>query len=196
VTFDQLRATVLHFDRPSRGRPLRIVAGARVMNEGRISVEATVPLDAPDFRYRLAGRLGPMPAPAFNRYLSVNEAFEFGEGTVEEITFRQTARAGRVTTTLTPRYRNLSVRPTGEGGGIVGSVKRTVTKFIANALVVRSDNPADGGDDFRVAHTTRVYDPTTTWIQFLWLGLRDGLNEGIREQTDEDDERPRRSARP
>ena len=196
VSFDRMRATVLHLERPSRGRPLRIEAAARVMGAGDLTVEAEVPLDAPDFRYRLAGRLGPMPAEAFNRYLSVNEAFEFGEGRVEEIVFRQTAKAGRAATTLTPRYLDLSVRPTGDGGGIVGSVTRRVKQFVANALVVRSENPADGGDDFRVARTVRQYDPATTWLQHLWLSLRDGLTVAIREQKPEDEERPRRPARP
>jgi hypothetical protein len=71
-----------------------------------------------------------------------------------------------------------------------------VKQFVANALVVRSENPADGGDDFRVARTVRYYDPTTTWLQHLWFSLRDGLTVAVKEQKPEDEERPRRPARP
>ena len=61
-----------------------------------------------------------------------------------------------------------------------------VTKFVANALVLRSRNPADDGDDFRVARTARVYDPANTWVQFLWFSLRDALMVGLEERPDPD----------
>jgi hypothetical protein len=181
VTFDGLRGTVLDLHLPSRGRPLRISARARVMNAGTLAAEAVVPLDAPDFRYEITGTLGAMPAPAFNRFLSENEAFEFGEGVVDGIAFRQTARAGRAVTTVTPRYRELSVKPTGDGGGVLGSVKRAVKKFVANAFVVHDRNPDEDGEKLRTGRVVRRYLPTTTWLQFAWFGVRDGLMEALKE---------------
>jgi hypothetical protein len=181
VSFDAVRATVLHLDLPSRGHPLGITARARLMNEGLLTVEASVPLDAPDFRYRLSGKLGSMPATSFNRFLSENEAHEFADGWVEGITFTQAARGGRTVTSLTPRYYDLSVQPTGEGGGLFGSVKRAVKKFVANAFEVRSRNPAENGKDLRTARTARRYDPVDGWVHFLWISLRDGLMEGVKE---------------
>ena len=89
VTFEQVRATVLSLDLPSRGKPLRIEAGARLMGEGVVTARLSAPLDAADFRYELSGRLGRMPATAFNRFLAMNEAFAFDGGSVEEIEFRQ-----------------------------------------------------------------------------------------------------------
>jgi hypothetical protein len=181
VSFEALRATVLDLDLPSEGQPLRIEASARLMGEGVLSARATVPLDAPDFRYDLSGRLGRMPAEAFNRFLSVNESFAFDDGRVEEITFSQTVRGGRARTTVIPRYRDLSVEPSGEGGGVIGSVKRAVEETIADALVVRSRNPDDEDEEPRVARTARRYDPTGTWIQFLWFSLREGLLDVVKE---------------
>jgi hypothetical protein len=181
VSFDGVRAIALHLDLPSRGKPLRIAARARLMNEGPLTVEATVPLDAPDFRYRLSGRLGSMPATAFNQMLSENEAYEFANGWVEGITFEQTAGKGRALTTLTPRYSELSVQPTGEGGGLLGSVKRGVKKFVMNAFKVRSRNPDEHGKDLRTVRTVRRYDPADGWVYFLWISLRDGLMAGVKE---------------
>ena len=181
ISFDAVRGTVLDLHAPSRGRPLRIAARGRIMNEGVLTVEVSVPLDAPDFRYELSGTLGRMPAAAFNRFLAENEAFEVDEGQVEGVDFRQTARGGRATTTLTPRYRDLSVESTGEGGGVVGSVTRAVKEFVADAFVVRSRNPEEDGKHLRTARTVRRYDPTKTWIQFLWLSLRDAMMEGLKE---------------
>jgi hypothetical protein len=181
VSFEGVRATIRDLDLPSTGEPLRIEASARLMGEGPLAARLSVPLDGSDFRYELSGRLGKMPAEAFNRFLSLNEAFEIDGGRVEEIDIRQTMRAGRARTTITPRYRELSVEPTGEGGGLIGSVTRGAREFLAQAFVVRSSNPAEEGDEPRVARTVRRYDPTNTWPQFLWFSVRDGLMEVIKE---------------
>jgi hypothetical protein len=179
VSFEAVQGRVLDLHLPSRGKPLRIEARAQLMNEGLLTVKASVPLDAPDFRYQLSGRLGRMSAGAFNRFLAENESFEFGKGLVDSIDFRQTVSRGRALTTVTPRYHDVSVRPTGEGGGVVGSVTRAVKKFVANAFVVHDRNPDDDG--LRTARIVRHYDPARTWLQFLWFGLRDGLMEALKE---------------
>jgi hypothetical protein len=181
VSFDAVRGRVLDLRLPPCGKPLRIEARARVMNDGLLTVEASVPLDAPDFRYQLSGRLGRMSAASFNRFLAENESFDFGDGSVDGIDFRQTVSGGRALTTITPRYREVSVRPTSEGGGVLGSVKRAVKKFVANAFVVRDRNPDEDGDHLRTARIVRRYDPAKTWLQFLWFGLRDGLMEVLKE---------------
>jgi hypothetical protein len=82
---------------------------------------------------------------------------------------------------LTPRYRDLSVEPTVDGGGLFGSVTRAVEEFIADAFVVRSRNPDEDGDNLRTAQTVRRYHPAQSWPQFLWFGLRDGLKETVEE---------------
>jgi hypothetical protein len=181
VTFEQVRGTILDLDLPSRGEPLRIEASARLMGEGPLTARVAVPLDAPDFRYELSARLDRMPAKAFNRFLSVNEAFAFDNGWVEKIDVRQTVRAGRARTTVTPRYRDLSVDPTGEDGGVIGSVTRGAREFLAQTFVVRSSNPDDVDEPPRVARAVRGYDSTSGWLKFLWFSVREGLMEVVKE---------------
>ncbi len=179
VSFDAVRGRVLDLHLPPSGKPLRIEAGGRVMNEGLLTVAASVPLDAPDYRYELSGSLGRMSAGAFNRFLAENESFEFAKGSVDSIDFRQTVSGGRALTTVTPRYHDVSVSPTSDGGGVIGSVTRAVKKFVANAFVVDDRNPDEDG--LRTARVVRHYNPARTWLQFLWLGLRDGLMEALKE---------------
>jgi hypothetical protein len=181
VSFGSVRTTILDLHLPPRGRPLRIQGSGQLMGAGLLTVLATVPLDAPDFRYQLAGRLKGMPVTAFNRFLAENESFEFDDGWIEGITFRQTSRGGRATTMLTPRYRDLSVEPTDDGGGVIGSVSRAVNELFADAFVVRSRNPDEDGENLRTARTVRRYNPTQNWTRFLWLGLRDALKEAVKE---------------
>jgi hypothetical protein len=175
VSFGAIRGKVLDLDLPARRKPLRIDASTRLMNEGLLSVHATVPLNAPDFRYELEGTLGPMQATAFNRFLAESGAIKFVRGWVDGIEFQQVAARGRATTTLTPRYRELSFESSDSGGGVLGSVERAVVKFAASTFKVRSENPEDAGKKLHTAKAVRVYDPSNSWIQFLWFGLRDGF---------------------
>ena len=175
ISFDSVHARVLDLNIPSGGKPLRIEARARFMNEGRLSVHATVPLDAKDFRYELEGKLGPMPATAINAFLGEVEAIKLEKGQVDSIDFRQVVVRGRSKTTLTPRYHDLSVESADKGGGVIGSVKRGVVKFVANTFKVHDENPTDEGKHVRVANAIVPYDPTKSWVQIIWHGLREGL---------------------
>jgi hypothetical protein len=111
----------------------------------------------------------------------VNEAFDLDGGVVEEVAFEQRVTRGVARTSIVPRYRDLSVDAAGKGGGIIGKVARGAKEFLAQAFVVRSSNPEDEDDDPRVARTVRRYDPTVTWPRFVWLSLKDGLLEVVRE---------------
>ncbi|MGH7515010.1 MAG: hypothetical protein ACREOQ_19055 [Gemmatimonadales bacterium] len=73
------------------------------------------------------------------------------------------------------------MQPTGQGGGLFGSVKRSVKKFVANAFKVRSHNPGKDGKNLRIARTSRRYDPADPWVRHLWISLRDGLMERVKE---------------
>ncbi len=175
ISFDSVHGRVLDLILPSGGKPLRIAARARFMNEGRLSVHATVPLDAKDFRYELEGKLGPMPATAINPFLGEVEGFKLAKGQVDSIDFRQVVVRGRSKTTLTPRYHDLSVELAEKGGGVIGSVKRAVVKVVANTFKVHDENPTDDGKHVRVANAIVPYDPTKSWFQIIWHGLREGL---------------------
>ena len=181
VSFDSVRAAVLHLRLPAGRDTVRIGARARLMNQGLLTMQLSVPLDAPDFRYELSGRLGRMQAEAFNRFLSQNEKFEFDGGRVDLITYRQSAKAGRVTTVVTPRYRDLSVERSGEAKEPLGALKRAAEELIADALVVRSHNSEAEGDDIRTVRTVHRVDPTVGWFQVIWFGLREGLTKAIKE---------------
>jgi hypothetical protein len=181
ASFESVHGRITHLHLPSSGKPLRIEAESRVMGQGRLVAEAEVPLDADDFRYRLTATMGGMPVATFNRFLALNEAFEFAHGQIDSIAIEQSVRGGMATTVITPRYHDLSVNPTGRGGGPIGSVSRALKKFVANAFVVRSRNPDQDGEDLRTVRTVRHYDPTKTWVQFLWVSVRDGLMAGIKE---------------
>jgi hypothetical protein len=64
---------------------------------------------------------------------------------------------------------------------VIGSATRAVEEFVTQAFGVRSRNPDEDGKKLRTARTLRRYDQISPWTQFIWIGIRDGLVEVMKE---------------
>jgi len=175
LDFKSLAARISDFHLPSSGTPLTIDVSARLMGEGPLSVHASVPLDAPDFRFRLTGRLGAMPIGALNQYLTATLPVKIKDGQIDSVTFAMKATRGVNAITLTPYFRDLGIDITNPKGKVGGFIKAGLIELGANTLKVRSRNPDSPKDRARTAKVSRRYEPSQSWISFLWLSLRDGL---------------------
>jgi hypothetical protein len=173
ITFAQLECRIANLHVPSRGSPLLIDASTRLMNQGLLTVHDTVPLDAPDFRFALGGGLGSMPVMALNPFLQETTPVKLKGGQVDSITFVMRTKGGVSKTTVAPYYHDLSIDFS--SGGVLGFVKAGVVEFAANKFKVRSQNPEERGKKPRTATVSRTYDPSQSWISFLWVSLRDPL---------------------
>ena len=182
VRFERVRLTMTNLSsdpaRMSDSTPLVMRADARLMGVGAFALNVRIPLLAPDFRMRYDGSLGRMPAPALNPFIVGIAPMQFKEGRILGITFGATVTNGVARGQLRPRWDSLFVDITqnaGGGGGILGGLKRAVTKFAANEFVLQSEN-SDAGDkpprDGPIAHR---WIPRETVLQFMWNGIRDGL---------------------
>ena len=178
VDFKALSARITSIHLPSSGTPLTIDVSAKLMGEGALAVHASVPLDAPDFRFTLTGRLGSMPASAFNGFLTATQPVQLKNGQIDSVVFAMNATGGHNATTLTPYYRDLGVDVINRGG-VGGFLKAGLIEVGANKLKVRSRNPDSPKDPPRTAKVSRRYEPTQSYISFLWLSIRDGLLKAI-----------------
>lgn len=177
LTFGQVQGRIVHIDVPSSGDTLAIDVSARLMNAGLLSAHATVPLDAPDFRFTLTGKLGTMPALVLNDFLQETEPMLLKGGTIDSMPFSITTVRGVAKTTLVPYYHDLAIDFT--GGGVGGFIKAGLIEFAANKFKVRATNPEEAGKPPRKATTSRTYDPMKAWLAFLWLCLRDPMMKTI-----------------
>ncbi|HEY7192893.1 MAG TPA: hypothetical protein VH439_04055, partial [Gemmatimonadales bacterium] len=174
LDFADLTGRISNVDLPSSGSPLTIDLNTRLMGAGAMSVHATVPLDATDFRWNLTGRLGSMPASALNGFLEETLPIRAKGGQIDSMIFVTSTTGGVSKTTLTPYYRDLGIDFVSQGG-VTGFLKAGLIEFGANKFKVRTDNPEESNKPPRSAKTSRRYEPTQSWLSFLWLGLRDGL---------------------
>ncbi len=182
VRFERVRVTMTNFSndpaRMSDSTPLVIRADARLMGTGAFALNVRVPLLAPDFRMRYDGSLGRMPAPAMNPFIVGIAPMQFKEGRILGITFGATVTNGVARGQLRPRWDSLFVDITpnaGGGGGILGGIKRAVTKFAANEFVLKSENSDAGDDPPEDGAIVHRWIPRETVLQFMWNGIRDAL---------------------
>ena len=62
---------------------------------------------------------------------------------------------------------------------MLGFVKAGVVEFAANKFKVRSQNPSEKGKKPTVGTSSRPYDRSSSWISFLWMGVRDPLLKAV-----------------
>ncbi|HTR77126.1 MAG TPA: DUF748 domain-containing protein [Gemmatimonadaceae bacterium] len=177
ITFAQLDCRIVHVDVPSKGIPLTVDASTRLMNQGTLLVHITVPLDAPNFQFDLTGRLGPMPVAAFNGFLQETTPVRIKGGQADSIVFSIHTSGGIAKGKATPLYRDLAIDFS--SGGVLGFVKAGVVEFAANKFKVRSNNPDEKGKKPTIGTSSRSYDPSNSWISFLWMGVRDPLLKAV-----------------
>ncbi len=158
--------------------PVVVDARARLMGSGALRIQAELPLLAPDFRMTYAGTLGRMPATALNPFLVGISPAQFKEGRVLGIGFEATVRDGVARGTVRPRWDSLFidvVQRKESGGGILGGIKRALTKFAANEFMLQAENTTGGDDPPRNGAIRHRWVPRETLLQFMWAGVRDAL---------------------
>lgn len=182
VRFERVRVTMTNLSsdptRMTDSTPLVVRADARLMGLGAFALNVRIPLLAPDFRMRYDGSLGRMPATAMNPFIVGIAPMQFKEGRILGITFGANVTNGVARGQIRPRWDSLFVDITqtaSGGGGILGGIKRAVTKFAANEFVLQSENSDAGDKPPRDGPIVHRWVPRETLLQFMWNGIRDGL---------------------
>jgi len=182
VTFRNLKATLYNLTtdtvRMTDSTPFRLVADARLMGAGAFHFELEMPLLAEKFTMRYRGRLGAMPAAAFNAFASDGSGIRFTRGQVQEIRFEASVTNGHARGRITPRWTDLGIELPGlsrKNTGIFGGIKRAAAKFVANAFMVRDNNTTGGKEPPRNGTINHRWRTSETLPQFLWNSLRDPL---------------------
>jgi hypothetical protein len=185
LTFGHIEATgapVRHIDgRKAIADSMILVATAELLRAGRLDVRIAFPFDAPAFDMGYRGRLGPMPATAFNLVLEHLENWKIARGQVEKIDFSVAVHDGVARGALTPLYSGLSVQVTGHGSGgilglhgIIGGAVRGLASAVAESKV-HGGNPDAPLKAPRGGAIHHVYARSETLPGFLWVCLREGL---------------------
>lgn len=163
-----------------------LTARAFLQDSGLLELRLESPLDAARFDMSFRGTLGAMPADVLNPFIMETRGLRVQRGRVIGVGLEVVVRGGVALGTVTPRYTDLSLSVTRSGsagilgsGGILGGAARGVASFAAG-LAVRADNPERSAGQPSSGVIAHAFRSDETLIQFVWIGLRDGLLRVVR----------------
>ena len=118
-------------------------------------------------------------AKRLNTWLVPFERTQIQDGSLDSGIIEMKIRNGNNTTLVLPRYRNFKMKVLPQDTSKSGGVTESFKSFIANSLIVRSDNFDKPGKPAMSATTTSQRTPDEELMQFIWLSLRKSLGQVV-----------------
>jgi hypothetical protein len=164
---------------PLYSEPLHISVSAFFMGKGKVIATIVYPIHQKAFDLHVHATVGPFDLPVLNSYLVSNERKEILAGKCLGGELRMDVRSGVSTTTVSPRYTDLSMNVLAtkvkESRGIFEGIKT----FFANTFVLRTTNIDNGNDKAFSGTTTYTRSNKEEFFQFIWLALRKSIGKVV-----------------
>jgi hypothetical protein len=179
ITFTHARVCAQPFSTdsasPACREPLHISVSALFMDRGKLVGTIIYPIHHKAFDLHIYATVGPFDLPVLNSYLVSNERKEVTNGSLLSGEITLDVRSGIGVATVTPRYRDLSLKllpsDAKKSGGIIEGIK----SFIANTFVLRTTNIESGNKKAFSATTTTARLRPQLFFEFIWIALRTSI---------------------
>lgn len=149
-----------------------------MMGQGRLEVDFRFDLNAKDGAFRYSGKLGPMDGRVLNRITKPLGMIEVRSGRVKQLDFDIKANDRIAEGKLDFAFNDLSVGILKKDQLQDRLVKQGLISFLANAMVIQSDNPnAEGVLIKAPIYYERV--PTASFFSFIWRTLFQGIKHSV-----------------
>jgi hypothetical protein len=182
ITFEHTWGTVTNVTNVEKAKakdPL-MVAGltAYMMGLGKLDVNFKFDLVAKDGAFSYSGTLGHMDGKALNRVTKPLGLVRVNSGDIKKMEFSIGANDQLAKGKVSFAYNNLSVALLKRVKGEDRLVKQGLMSFLANALIINSDNPnADG--IFITAPILYKRVETASFFSFIWKTLFQGIKHSV-----------------
>ncbi len=155
----------------------RINATGLFMGQGKVDGTIIYPLHHKSLDFQIDATGGPFDLSVLNSYLVTNERKEVEGGKFLNGELHMDVRSGVALTTVTPRYTDLKMKilpdDAKQSGGIIEGIK----SFIANTLVLRTNNVDEKNKKAYSATTTYRRSRKEEFFQFIWYGMRKSIRK-------------------
>ncbi|WP_316817006.1 hypothetical protein [Pedobacter nyackensis] len=149
-----------------------------VMGSGKLDVDFKFDLRAKDGAFSYSGALVDMEGRALNRITKPLGMVKVNSGHFDKLAFDIQANDRLATGKVSFAYRDLSVALMKKMKGEDRLVKQGLISFLANALIINSDNPNAQGV-FITAPVARKRVETASFFNFIWKTLFDGVKYSV-----------------
>lgn len=189
IYLDQINATISPFtnfeERLAENDQLKIKAEARFMGAGKIQVDAVYFVSDKDGKFTLKGNIGPMDLTLVNQMIEPATQVALKKGKINEVFFNFIANDFDGTGEVVAKYENLEIEILDKKFEHNQNVFRKLGAFLANKLVIKSQNPNKRGE----LKTGAVYEQRNKskfifhyWWQLLLSGLKSTITGDTEDQ--------------
>lgn len=149
-----------------------------VMGSGKLDVDFKFDLNAKDGAFSYRGVLADMEGKALNHITKPLALVRVNSGHIDKLEFDIHANDRMATGKVNFAYKDLSVALLKKTKGENRLVKQGLISFLANALVINSDNPNAEGV-FVTAPIVHKRVETASFFNFIWKTLFDGVKYSV-----------------
>lgn len=179
LNFDHLNIIASPFTTDSRSAlyqlPMQLDLHGVFVGQSVLAISAQYPLHDSAFNLTMDATVGPFSVNRVNTFLVPNERKEIADGQLDTACLKMEIVAGTSTTTLTPRYHQVSMKVLAADSKDSAGIIEGISTLAANTFILRKDNPGDSVTTVVTATTTRTRAKEEELFQFIWFSLRAAL---------------------
>lgn len=150
IFFDQVNGEILGFtnfeDRLAKDDTLKILAEGRLMGEGKIDMQADYLINDEEGKFFIRGSIGEMNLTSLNNMIMPATRVALKGGRLDNLYFNIMADEFDGTGDVIAKYHNLEIEILDKNYKRNRNIFRDIGAFLANKLVVRTNNPQNSGD--------------------------------------------------
>jgi hypothetical protein len=148
----------------------------KFMKHTAINVIMAIPIKSPDFSFHSYGSVGAMDLRTLNTFLEPAEQIRIA-GFLNEATFKFDVVSGDASGTVRAYYEKLNITAINSRTGSAKGIADRITSFIANAMVIRTNNMPSGTDPVKIGRVDYSRKPDDPFFRFAWFSLRSGVRD-------------------
>jgi hypothetical protein len=160
--------------RMSEATPALLEATTRVNDAASANVQWALPLLSPRPTMTSRGQIAAFDPTTLNPMLEPLLGVRVSSGQIDGVTFEFRYSPERITGELDAFYRGLRVQIVDKKTGD-RNLGRKILGFVANAIAIRSSNPARPGEAPRQGTLDMALEPTDPFFKLIWIAIRDAM---------------------
>lgn len=189
IFIEQINASITRFtnfeEKLADNDELNIKAEALFMGTGRITLDAVYFVTDPKGKFTLRGNVGPMDLTSVNQMIEPATQVAIKNGKINEVFFNITANDFDGTGEVIAKYENLEIEILDKHFEHNQNLFRRLGAFLANKLVIKSQNPNKRGE-LKTGAVYQQRDKTKFvfhyWFQLLLSGLKSTITGDTEEE--------------
>lgn len=167
-----------YLERRGSNRIISIDASGKLMGEGEISAMIDFDLEDPEGKFTLKGTLGKMDLTKVNSMIEPEAKASLKSGTIDRMDFNVLANDYEGSGELIVRYQNLEIELLNKDFEQDQNVLRKIGAFIANKVIIKSNNPNKRGD-LQKGSVYFIREPHKSMFNYWWQLIFSGLKSTL-----------------